>query len=536
MPIKHKFQSGRADDGDVGAIQPSHWNGDHDLTGLLAALDDVSPAANTVLTFDEQQQPLLMPKSQLVPLNSPAFTGVPTAPTAPVGTNTAQIATMAAIANAISALLGGAPAALDTLKELADAINDDASYAATITNALALKAPLASPALSGTPTAPTVAGTADNTTKIATTAFVQAVAALLAPLASPGLTGTPTAPTVAGSTDATTKIATTAFVQAVAAAAASLPVIRNAFDNGALDIWQRGFASKSCPINTRTFLADRIYVNPQGAGVTQQRSASQWGASGSSRYCLEVGGGAGVTTVLIGQRFMADRMPALARTITVSARIFQTTGAAITPALLIGTPAASNDFTTVTNRLTANLQSVPNAVGTVVSWTGDISAFTNLSNGMALEFQVPTGVLLAGKAFQIGEIQVTPGSTVPTFERQTFSDELQRCQRHFYKSFQYTTAPAQAAGLAGAWLCAPVTTAAGSGIVSARFPVVMAGVPSVVTYNPSAANSNWRDITSAVDVAAAASDQCDTSVRLNTNATAVAGNQHTLHITAEYEP
>jgi len=47
-------------------------------------------------------------------------------------------------------LIDGAPAALDTLNELAAAINDDSSYASTITNALALKAPLASPTFTGT--------------------------------------------------------------------------------------------------------------------------------------------------------------------------------------------------------------------------------------------------------------------------------------------------------------------------------------------------------------------------------------------------
>lgn len=47
-------------------------------------------------------------------------------------------------------LIDAAPAALDTLNELAAAINDDASYAATITTALGLKAPLASPTFTGT--------------------------------------------------------------------------------------------------------------------------------------------------------------------------------------------------------------------------------------------------------------------------------------------------------------------------------------------------------------------------------------------------
>lgn len=52
-----------------------------------------------------------------------------------------------------------------------------------LTTDLAAKAPLASPALTGTPTAPTPAA-ADNTTKLATTAFVTAAIAAAAP--SPG--------------------------------------------------------------------------------------------------------------------------------------------------------------------------------------------------------------------------------------------------------------------------------------------------------------------------------------------------------------
>lgn len=51
-------------------------------------------------------------------------------------------------------LIDGAPGALDTLNELAAALNDDASYATTITNALSLKAPLASPTFTGTVTLP----------------------------------------------------------------------------------------------------------------------------------------------------------------------------------------------------------------------------------------------------------------------------------------------------------------------------------------------------------------------------------------------
>ena len=48
----------------------------------------------------------------------------------------------AAVSAAITALVGGAPTSLNTLKELADAINDDANFAASVTTALAGKAAL----------------------------------------------------------------------------------------------------------------------------------------------------------------------------------------------------------------------------------------------------------------------------------------------------------------------------------------------------------------------------------------------------------
>lgn len=70
-----------------------------------------------------------------------ALTGIPTAPTAAPGTNTNQIATMAAIQAAIAALIQSSPAALDTLNELAAALGDDPNFAATMNAALAGKEP-----------------------------------------------------------------------------------------------------------------------------------------------------------------------------------------------------------------------------------------------------------------------------------------------------------------------------------------------------------------------------------------------------------
>lgn len=93
----------------------AHVHDIDDITGLISALDDKAPLA------------------------SPALTGTPTAPTAAGGNNTTQIATTAFVTSEISRVVDAAPAALDTLNELAASLNDDDDFAGTMTTALAGK-------------------------------------------------------------------------------------------------------------------------------------------------------------------------------------------------------------------------------------------------------------------------------------------------------------------------------------------------------------------------------------------------------------
>ena len=119
---------------------------------------------------------------------SPAFTGIPTAPTAVIGTATTQLATTAFVTN--SPAFTGTPTA-------------PTASASTSNNQIATTAfATQSPQLSGIPTAPTApAGTA--TIQLATTEFVTV---------APQFTGNATAETAITGTD-TTQIATTEFVQ-----------------------------------------------------------------------------------------------------------------------------------------------------------------------------------------------------------------------------------------------------------------------------------------------------------------------------------
>jgi hypothetical protein len=181
-------------------------------------------------------------------LASPAFTGIPTAPTATAGTDTTQLATTAfvtgAVTNVITTIESGS---VMSFNARTGAITFEASDITDVGGAL-----LASPAFTGIPTAPTAtAGT--DTTQLATTAFVTTAIANVeagtvlsfntrtgavmleasditgvggALLASPAFTGIPTAPTAAVGTN-TTQLATTAFVNSAVAQPVGMSAVGN---------------------------------------------------------------------------------------------------------------------------------------------------------------------------------------------------------------------------------------------------------------------------------------------------------------------
>lgn len=73
-----------------------------------------------------------------------------TVATASGSTNTTAAASTAFVQQELTTLIGGAPGTLDTLNELAAAINDDDDYHTTLTTALATKLPLAGGTMTGT--------------------------------------------------------------------------------------------------------------------------------------------------------------------------------------------------------------------------------------------------------------------------------------------------------------------------------------------------------------------------------------------------
>lgn len=111
------------------------------LGGELGVINvQAKQLANRTKYLKGQLDTINQERTGYAPKVSPEFTGVPTAPTANSGTNNTQIATTAFVKTAIAALVGSAPAALDTLEELARALAGDANLKSTLLAEIGKKA------------------------------------------------------------------------------------------------------------------------------------------------------------------------------------------------------------------------------------------------------------------------------------------------------------------------------------------------------------------------------------------------------------
>ena len=155
----------------VGAGAAAHAVASTTVAGFMSAADKttINALATTYLTQASAA-------TTYAPLASPALTGTPSAPTATKGTSTTQLATTAFVAAATPAATEATAGVVELATAAETTTGTDALRAVTpagLKVELDKKAALDSPALTGTPTAPT-AITGTDTAQLATTAFVAA--------------------------------------------------------------------------------------------------------------------------------------------------------------------------------------------------------------------------------------------------------------------------------------------------------------------------------------------------------------------------
>jgi hypothetical protein len=105
----------------------------------------------------------------------------------------------------------------------------------------------------------------------------------------------------------------------------------------------------------------------------------------------------------------------------------------------------------------------------------------------------------ASSTLEITGVKLEKGAVATAFVPDPTEIAFSKAQRYYRKSFPTGTAPAQSAGVAGALVVNNPIALGQPGLYVAFDPPMYAS-PTIVTYNPSAGNANWRDVTAAGDI------------------------------------
>ena len=329
---------------------------------------------------------------------------------------------------------------------------------------------------------------------------------------------------------------------------------RNAlYMNGGLEIWQRGAGSSASiaqAASLTAYTADRWYLI---TGANQASIvAAVAGLTNGSTVAGKVTRNAaqtGITAMTFGYPLDTDEIVRL-RGSKISFTCVVKAGANWSPAsgtlsvaFYTGTGAVAKrggGFTNETTVLSISTNLTPGGANTTISGSSTVVVPTN-STQAELQFTwIPVGTAGANDEFSLDDVQIeaqlSSQTWTPTnYDRLDFVTMFQACQRHYAKTFPYSTAPAQSGGVADS--VAVIANAVAKTAIWWQYPVRMRVSPSgsVTTYNPSAANANWRNVTSGADIVSSVDSNSlvgDLSIQI-LSATVTAQDQTVLiHITA----
>lgn len=397
-------------------------------------------------------------------------------------TTVSGLPTLTAVNAAIQAVVGAAPSALDTLKELADAIGDDANFAATMTTALAGKLPnvtatptrlggikvgagltvgddgtISVPASGGGTGLPAYSDLVMTATTNGQTVFapsggysvgmidVYHNGVLLVGNGEDYTASNGTSFTLVQGINNTTDILLVrrwAYVPASIAVSKAgdtmngnltvpslnggqLAGMRNAIINGEMLIAQAG-TSFALSANSVTYTLDQWAVYGNGAGV----SVAQVAGPAGFKNALQVTGAAGNTQCGILQRIESINCVQLSgQTATISFNI--SASVAQTVGWSIYYPNAADNWS-ATTFISNGSFSVTTSAST---YSVTVSLPAGVVNGLQITIYPQNGGAFTSGTLTLTGVQMEKGLQVTPFEHRSYGLELMLCQRYYQPIF-----------------------------------------------------------------------------------------------------
>ena len=270
--------------------------------------------------------------------------------------------------------------------------------------------------------------------------------------ASPALTGTATAPTVSTG-DSSTNIATTAFVQSALTQSGALAGFRNLVINGDMKIAQR--TTSGALTTTTSYLSlDRWAAIQAGTanGVLAQVASGLTGF----QYAAKIGRNSGATTtgvIALAQAFeTVSSVPWQGQTVTFSFYAKAGTnysGGALTSSVYTGT---GTDQSTAAMSVSWTGSATPLTSGVTLTTTWQRFTITGTISSTATQIGInfawtPVGTAGADDNVYITGVQLEQGSYATPFEIRPFTTELQLCQRYYTLSGFNVAVPSGGSGV-----------------------------------------------------------------------------------------
>lgn len=293
------------------------------------------------------------------------------------------------------------------------------------------------------------------------------------------------------------------------------------------------------------FFAATRFRGRRNGGVTGITMSRQSGESGVGRYALRVRRDDGNTnTANTNLCWVSTQHECLAlrgRVVTLYFRALRGSGFSATSNLLslvVQTTDTATEQTAIGSSGAFSAGSTTNVVSTSVTLGTSYDAYsvTFVVPTSAYQFLInwnwtpPSAAAASNDYIDISLVTMVPGALPLLVDTMGKEVHMRQCSAFFRSTFPEGTDPAQNAGTTG--MAAFRASDIGAGGINIRFDEPMFTAGTLTTYNPSAANANWRNTNDSTDTVPVASFSGNSGIFLQSTTTAGdAGNVLGIHYT-----